>query len=538
MNVLTAPFRLLGWPFRLYRRRIGVQLIASHVLVILLTALVVEVIAVIGLGLFLGILRTDNPTDFATASTAESAASLLAGHPLAAQLADGAASLDDAERRELEQLISGFVYDSPSPPDLSLSLSNPDAILVTDPRGIVAVSSDPNWAMPGMRSTEGASPLTDQLIDRAIELQGSPSGFGNLYVVDSSDGVTVATHPIVNGGRIEGVVAVRARGSIAPSIAELATRPDVIASVIAANLLIFGLILIPTLLISVPVGIWRGRAMSRRLARLSEAATAMAAGDRRARATIGGEDEIAQLGRRFNEMLDHLDRADRERKAFVANVSHDLRTPIAIIQGHVEQITGDAGAQATPELRDALGVIHQETTTLSRLIDDLFTIARLEETSLPMRPEPVDVGQIAGELAGAIHPVAWDQRRVSVRSVVASDLPPVMADPTRMRQILGNLLYNALRHTPEGGLVVVDGAVLDDQVEIRVSDTGIGMTDEERERVFERFYRVEQGQRAHDGAGLGMAIVKQLVEAQGGSVAVESTPGQGTTFSVRLPIAT
>ncbi|HMM43442.1 MAG TPA: HAMP domain-containing sensor histidine kinase, partial [Thermomicrobiales bacterium] len=266
-----------------------------------------------------------------------------------------------------------------------------------------------------------------------------------------------------------------------------------------------------------------------------DAAAAMAAGDRQARATIGGEDEIAQLGRRFNEMLDHLDRADRERKAFVANVSHDLRTPIAIIQGHVEQIAGGADGQATPELRDALGVIHQETTTLSRLIDDLFTIARLEETSLPMRPEPVNVGQIAGELAGAIHPVAWDQRRVSVRSVVTPDLPPVMADPTRMRQILGNLLYNALRHTPEGGLVVIDGEAMDDTVEVRVSDTGIGMTDEERERVFERFYQVEQGQRAHDGAGLGMAIVKQLVEAQGGSVAVESAPGQGTTFHVRLP---
>lgn len=493
MNVVTAPFRLLGWPFRLYRRRIGVQLIASHVLVVLLTALIVEVIAVIGLGLFLGILRTDNPTDFSTASTAESVAALLAGHPLASQLADGAASLDDAQRRELKQVIFGFIYDRPSPPDLSLTLSNIDAILVTDPGGVVAVSSDPNWAMPGMRSTAGASPLTDQLIDRTIELQGGPSGFGNLYVVDSQDGVTVATHPILNAGRFEGIVAVRARGALSPSIVDLATRPDVIASLIAANSVIFGLILIPTLLISIPVGIWRGRAMSRRLANLADAAAAMAAGDRRARATVGGEDEIAQLSRRFNEMLDHLDRADRERKAFVANVSHDLRTPIAIIQGHVEQIVGEADGPATPGLRDALGVIHQETATLSRLIDDLFTIARLEETSLPIRPEPVNVGQIAGELAGAIHPVAWDQRRVSVRSVVAPDLPLVMADPTRMRQILGNLLYNALRHTPEGGLVVVDGVVLDGQVEIRVSDTGIGMTDEERERVFERFYQVEQG---------------------------------------------
>jgi signal transduction histidine kinase len=120
---------------------------------------------------------------------------------------------------------------------------------------------------------------------------------------------------------------------------------------------------------------------------------------------------------------------------------------------------------------------------------------------------------------------------------VKAGLPPALADETRLRQILGNLLYNALRYTPEGGLIVVDAEALDRSIEVRVSDTGMGMTSEELGRVFERFYQIEQGQRSHDGSGLGLSIVKELTEAQGGSVAVESTPGQGTTFRVRLPIA-
>ncbi len=535
MSILLAPFRLLASPVRLYRRHISVQLITSHVLVVLLTALAIELVAIFVFAIGLPIFISDSYTDFSTVDVARSVVISLQTDPAASQLASGATAVTAEQRRTLRKHIDGFIGSPPGNGSALVIGGIVDGVAITDPAGRVVVVSDPAWIGPSHGGTTPVTILADQLIARIVELNGQRNAYGELYVIDSVDMVTVVAYPVIRDGEMAGVVAVRSTMIGPPSLFALANRPDIVLGLLVANTIVFVLILIPALVVAIPVGIWRARVVSRRIAHLTDAATAMAAGDRAARVTVRGKDEVAQLGEQFNVMLDHLDRADRERKAFVANVSHDLRTPIAIIQGHVEQILDAPTEQATPELRDALDVIHQETATLSRLIDDLFTVARLEETSLPMHPEPVNAGAIAGEVAGAIQPVAWDQRRVSVRSIVPGTLPPALADPVRVRQILNNLVYNALRHTPEGGLVVIDGAEAGDAIELQVSDTGIGMTDEERQHVFERFYQIEQGRRVHDGGGLGLAIVKELAEAQGGSVAVESAPGQGTTFRVRLP---
>jgi signal transduction histidine kinase len=190
--------------------------------------------------------------------------------------------------------------------------------------------------------------------------------------------------------------------------------------------------------------------------------------------------------------------------------------------------------------------------TLSRLIDDLFTLARVEETSLPLAVRTVAAAQAAAEAVAGLKALAWEQSKVTVLSLVEDDTPSVRADPTRLRQILNNLLYNALRHTPSGGLVVVNARPNGTRVEFSVADTGVGIPPEERERVFDRFYagarsmrtkgdseatgRDEGGEGA-SGSGLGLHIVQQLVEAMGGTIAVESEPGQGTVFRFDLPKA-
>jgi signal transduction histidine kinase len=181
-------------------------------------------------------------------------------------------------------------------------------------------------------------------------------------------------------------------------------------------------------------------------------------------------------------------------------------------------------------------VIHQETTTLSRLIDDLFTLARIEETALPLEALPLQVAEVAGQAVESIRAVAWEQRKVAVESLVGEGLPAVVADRTRLRQILTNLLYNALRYTPEGGMIVVDASLCAEMVEISVSDTGIGIPPEELERVFDRFHRVERGGRHDGGSGLGLHIVRQLVVAQGGAIVVTSESDQGTMFRFTLPV--
>lgn len=343
------------------------------------------------------------------------------------------------------------------------------------------------------------------------------------------------------------IIAISSLGQISPSIMDFISLTFL---VMAANVLLLGAIGVAVLLASIPVSVWTARTFSKRLSRAAQAAEAMALGDLSRRVDVTGEDEISQLAVQFNDVMARLEQADRSRKAFVANVSHELRTPLAIIQGNLERlleaerVAGVASISGPTRLaedpvpdRQLLETIQCEALTLNRLIDDLFTLARLEEAVLPLESTPLRLDELVTQAVEGVRSVAWTQRKVTVQSLVREDLPPVLADRIRLGQILGNLLHNALRYTPEGGLVIVDAVPAGDVVEVSVSDTGIGIPAEELGRVFDRFYQVEHGGREPAGSGLGLSIVKQLVEAQHGTVTVESHPGQGTTFRFSLPVA-
>jgi signal transduction histidine kinase len=291
------------------------------------------------------------------------------------------------------------------------------------------------------------------------------------------------------------------------------------------------------------------RRLARRLERLGEAAAALAAGDLSCRVAEGPADEVGQLARRFNAMAADLERSLRELQAerdrvaglldaqrqLVASVSHELRTPVATLRGYVETALRrePAGAGA---LRTELATMEQEIARLQRLIDDLFTLSRAAVGRLALRLEPTDAGAVVRRLVDTAAPLAWGQRRVQVLAEVPSDLPPAQADAQRLEQIVSNLLGNAVRHTPPGGLVAAAVAAEPDAVRLEVRDTGEGIAPEDLPHLFERFYRGHNGhERA--GAGLGLALTKELAEAMGGSVAAASTPGAGSCFTVRLPRA-
>ena len=175
---------------------------------------------------------------------------------------------------------------------------------------------------------------------------------------------------------------------------------------------------------------------------------------------------------------------------------------------------------------------------LDRMIGDLFTLTRLRENMLRLERKAFNFSELASATVGGISTLAWTQSRVSMESLVPPDLPLVYGDETRIRQILNNLLYNSLRHTPEGGLVVLQAKPSGSMVEVAVSDTGVGIPEDEVEFVFDRYYQAERGNRHDDGSGLGLSIVKQLVRAHGGEVDVISRQGEGTTFRFTLPQAT
>ena len=298
------------------------------------------------------------------------------------------------------------------------------------------------------------------------------------------------------------------------------------------------------------VGYLLARRLVARLERLGRAAQALAGGDLSGRVEEGPPDEVGQLARRFNHMADRLtamvaeletartrtEAALHAKRDLVAGVSHELRTPLALIRGHVESLLQN---EADPQRRQAyLAIVQRESDHLSRLIDDLFALSTAEAGAPRLSLAPVHLVDVIEETVDGLRPIARRERQLSVVTATAPDLPPALADRQRVAQVLGNLLRNAVRHTPTGGLIAVRAERRGDRVAVTVEDTGEGIAPEHLPHIFERFYRGDTARdRAGGGAGLGLAIVRELVEAMGGTVTVASAPGEGSRFTFTLPLA-
>ncbi len=298
------------------------------------------------------------------------------------------------------------------------------------------------------------------------------------------------------------------------------------------------------------------RKTTRRLESLTKAASALRSGDFSTRVPVVGEDEVAQLQSDFNAMAEDLEvtlhdlQTERDRVAdllqsrreLIASVSHELRTPVATVRGYLDAVQNHVAV--LPEAaRQDLTVMERELLRLQHLIDDLFTLSQTEAGGLAMALQPVDVGEVVRRRVETYAPLAWQRERVDIVAEVAPELPKALADPGRLDQVLVNLLRNALRHTPPGGIVAVIVEAERGAVCVEVRDTGEGIAAEDLPRIWERFYRGESA-RAEDarqgsepGAGLGLALVKELVEAMNGSVSASSVVGEGSCFRVCLKAA-
>ena len=232
------------------------------------------------------------------------------------------------------------------------------------------------------------------------------------------------------------------------------------------------------------------------------------------------------------------ERADQRRRELIVNISHELRTPVASIRGHVESLTMPEGPNAIgADAVRYLAVIQRETERLGALVDDLVAVARAESGELRLVIGPVPIAEVVEQVHSALGPIARRERSVSiVKSMPAEPLPPALADRDRLVQVLMNLVRNAVAYTAEGGIVSIDGVPAGaDRVGIRVSDTGSGIPPEELPRVFERFYRTDASRaRSTGGFGLGLSIARDLIEAMGGTITAESTVGVGSRFTVLL----
>jgi two-component system OmpR family sensor kinase/two-component system sensor histidine kinase BaeS len=263
-----------------------------------------------------------------------------------------------------------------------------------------------------------------------------------------------------------------------------------------------------------------------------KAADAIAGGDLSARVALEGSGEFTHFARSFNRMAEALETADHQRRELLADVAHELRTPLTVIQGNLEGLR-DGVYEATP---DHLDLVLDETHRLSRLVDDLRLLTLAEAGQLPLDPQRLDVPQLLADVRDAFACQA-DEAGISLVIDTPESLPPLVADPQRLGQILGNLLANALRHTPPGGEITLGAAPTTKGVRLWVADTGEGVRPEDLPRIFDRFWRADPA-RSHEpgvGMGLGLAIAKSLVEAHGGRIWAESQVGQGTKVSCILP---
>ena len=259
---------------------------------------------------------------------------------------------------------------------------------------------------------------------------------------------------------------------------------------------------------------------------LIEASGKVEEGDFSTRVPETGPREVRALARAFNAMSARLEETEQQRRSALADVSHELRQPLTVIQGNIEALIDGVYPADAAHLEPILA----ETRILEHLIDDLRTLTLAEAGSLVLHREPTDLDALLNDVAKSYQSKA-DLSGITLSLIASDDLPTLDIDPARIREVVANLLTNALRHTPREGSVEISASLAGDQVEVTVHDTGSGIPPDQLDRIFDRFYRSPDS----PGSGLGLPIAKSLIEAHGGTISAASEQGDGTTVRVTLP---
>jgi two-component system OmpR family sensor kinase len=324
---------------------------------------------------------------------------------------------------------------------------------------------------------------------------------------------------------------------LAPQVSTLGTPAADFLSALNQGIYVAALI---AGLIAIGLGILLVRQITAPLRSLQSAAHAIATGDLSQRVATTSRDELGDVARAFNQMAEGLERDEKLRGYMMADIAHELRTPLTVMQGQVEALLDGV----FPLTSEQLMPIHDQTVLMSRLVTDLRDLALAEAGKLKLQRQPTDLGDLSRRVAAAVEPVAVE-KGIYLVVEVRPDLPVVFADADRLRQVLHNLLSNALRHTPAGGriAITVDRAATPKAsptgtvaLQVTVSDTGSGIAPEDLLYIFDRFYRADRARSQDDGgSGLGLTIARTIVESHGGRIWANSQPGRGTQIAFTVP---
>lgn len=339
----------------------------------------------------------------------------------------------------------------------------------------------------------------------------------NKTITDTSNKPWLFTYQMLDNGNTLVIAAPRPVATLVNILTDELLPPFVIGGVVALVLALF-------------LAFWMARWVSNPLLHLVRATRAFGGGEART-LPLQGPDEIRELTGAFNSMTARVQAGQKSQREFVANVSHELKTPLTSIQGFSQALLD--GTADTPEAqKQSAQIIFDEAGRMYRMVLGLLDLARLDAGIADLKREPVNITAL---LNGVAQRCGVQAQQAGIKlEVQSAPLPPIPGDGDRLAQVFTNLVDNAIKFTPAGGTVRLSAAPLGDGVEISVSDTGAGIAADALPHIFERFYQVDPSRGVHRGAGLGLAIVYEIVRAHGGKINVRSVQGQGTEFKVQL----
>lgn len=289
--------------------------------------------------------------------------------------------------------------------------------------------------------------------------------------------------------------------------------------------------------IAVLLGAILASSLTRPLREVADASRALAQGELGQQVPVRTRDELGALAVSFNQMSEALAHATHQRRQMTADIAHDLRTPLTVLSGYLEAME-EGALPPTPE---RLAIMQQEVNGLKRLVEDLRTLSLADAGELPLHLQATKIADLLGQVRAAYAPQA-ERQGVTLAAEASPSLPAMRVDPERLRQVLGNLLSNALRHTSAGDHISLKASREEeppaDALLLSIADTGTGIAPDDLPYVFDRFYRGDRARTEGQGeSGLGLPIARSLVEMHRGTITVQSRPGEGTTFLIRLPVA-
>jgi signal transduction histidine kinase len=382
-------------------------------------------------------------------------------------------------------------------------------LAIFDPSGAIAASSGQTNLLPAL-----VFPLQDTASDSDL---WSVASFRDI-----NHQVRFYTLHSLKDGYYLLVETPRPRAQLITFIDNELFSPIIISGILALALMIV-------------IGILMDRWVSSPLRKMKDSARSLAVGTYQA-IPVEGPQEIQQLAQSLNEMSKQVRESSQSQRDFVSNVSHELKTPLTSIQGFAQAIM-DGTAQTPETLHQAAEVIYKEAGRMNRLVLDLLTLARLEAGTADLQKSGVDLNEL---LKNVVDKFALQVRQNQVSLMWKEQgLPTIIGDGDRLVQVFTNIIDNALKFTPAGGRITLSAIQKLSQVIISIADTGPGIAPQDQKRIFERFYQVDKSRQggARRGVGLGLPIARQIILAHGGDIWVESQPGQGSTFMVRLPVA-